>query len=63
MSLGGTESLASHPGTTTHSGVPAEVRERIGVHEMTVRLSIGIEHPDDIVADLAQALDRAGPAN
>lgn len=63
VSLGGTESLASHPGTTTHSGVPAEVRERIGVHEMTVRLSIGIEHPDDIVADLAQALDRAGPAN
>lgn len=59
VSLGGTESLASHPATTTHSGVPVEVRDRIGVIDATIRLSIGIEHPDDIVADLAQALDRA----
>ncbi len=59
VSLGGTESLASHPASMTHSGVPAEVRERIGVLESTVRLSIGIEHPDDLVADLAQALDAA----
>lgn len=59
VSLGGTESLASHPATTTHSGVPADVRDRIGVLEATVRLSIGIEHPEDIVADLAQALDIA----
>jgi methionine-gamma-lyase len=59
VSLGGTESLASHPATTTHSGVPTEVRDRIGVREATIRLSIGIEHPDDIVADLAQALDSA----
>jgi methionine-gamma-lyase len=59
VSLGGTESLACHPATTTHSGVPAEVRDRFGVGEATVRLSVGIEHPDDIVADLAQALDRA----
>lgn len=57
VSFGGTESLASHPASTTHSGVPAAVRERIGVSEGTVRLSIGIEHPDDIVADLASALD------
>ena len=57
VSLGGTESLASHPASTTHSGVPEAVRERIGVFESTVRLSIGIEHPDDIVADLANALD------
>jgi methionine-gamma-lyase len=56
VSLGGTESLACHPGTTTHSGVPADVRARIGVGESTVRLSIGIEHPDDLVADLTQAL-------
>jgi len=56
VSLGGTESLASHPATMTHSGVPAEVRQRIGVLESTIRLSIGIEHPDDLVADLAQAL-------
>jgi len=56
VSLGGTESLACHPGTTTHSGVPAEVRDRIGVCDATIRLSIGIEHPDDLVADLSQAL-------
>ena len=56
VSLGGTESLASHPASTTHSGVPKEVRDRIGVTDATIRLSIGIEHPDDIVADLTQAL-------
>jgi methionine-gamma-lyase len=56
VSLGGTESLACHPGTTTHSGVPAEVRARIGVGDTTIRLSVGIEHPDDLVADLSQAL-------
>jgi len=59
VSLGGTESLASLPASMTHSGVPVEVRERIGVLEGTVRLSIGIEHPDDLVADLAQALAAA----
>jgi methionine-gamma-lyase len=57
--LGGTESLASHPATTTHSGVPADVRQRIGVLEATVRLSIGIEHSDDLIADLTLALDQA----
>jgi len=56
VSLGGTESLACHPGSTTHSGVPADLRERIGVSDATIRLSIGIEHADDLVADLAQAL-------
>ena len=56
VSLGGTESLACHPGSTTHSGVPAALRARIGVSDATIRLSIGIEHPDDLVADLAQAL-------
>ncbi len=60
VSLGGTESLASHPASTTHSGVPKEVRDRIGVTDATIRLSIGIEHPDDIVADLAQALAAIG---
>ncbi|WP_117195990.1 cystathionine gamma-synthase family protein [Rhizobium terrae] len=59
VSLGGTESLASHPATMTHSGVPAEVRQRIGVLESTIRLSIGIEHPDDLIADLTMALDTA----
>ncbi len=56
VSLGGTESLACHPASTTHSGVPAEVRAAIGVSDATIRISIGIEHPDDLIADLAQAL-------
>jgi methionine-gamma-lyase len=56
VSLGGTESLACHPATTTHSGVPKDVRERIGVRDTTIRLSIGIEHPDDLLADISQAL-------
>jgi methionine-gamma-lyase len=59
VSLGGTESLASHPAAMTHSGVPIEVRQRIGVLDTTIRLSIGVEHPDDLVADLAQALSAA----
>ncbi|WP_046868298.1 cystathionine gamma-synthase family protein [Microvirga massiliensis] len=56
VSLGGTESLTCHPASTTHSGVPKEVRDRLGVSDATIRVSIGIEHPDDLVADLAQAL-------
>jgi methionine-gamma-lyase len=56
VSLGGTESLASHPAAMTHSGVPQEVRERIGVLDSTIRLSIGVEQPDDLIADLTQAL-------
>jgi methionine-gamma-lyase len=56
VSLGGTESLASHPATMTHSGVPAELRNWIGVLDSTIRLSIGIEHPDDLIADLGLAL-------
>jgi methionine-gamma-lyase len=59
VSLGGTESLASHPATMTHSGVPEDVRERLGVLQTTIRLSSGIEHPDDLIADLAQALEQA----
>ena len=62
VSLGGTESLASHPASTTHSGVPAETRSRLGVTDGLIRLSIGIEHADDLIADLAQALAGWGPA-
>lgn len=58
VSLGGTESLASHPASTTHSGVPVDVRDRIGIGEATIRLSIGIEHKDDLIEDLRLALDR-----
>ncbi len=60
VSLGGTESLASHPAAMTHSGVPADVRARIGVLDTTIRLSVGIEHADDLVADLVQALAASG---
>lgn len=60
VSLGGTESLACHPASTTHSGVPREVRERVGVGDGTIRLSVGIENAGDLIADLAQALDGAG---
>ena len=56
VSLGGTESLASHPAAMTHSGIPADIRARLGVLETTIRLSVGIEHPDDLIADVAQAL-------
>ena len=55
VSLGGTESLASLPASMTHSGVPADIRQKIGVLDSTIRLSIGIEHPDDLIADIAQA--------
>ncbi|CAH2604099.1 Cystathionine gamma-synthase family protein [Rhodovastum atsumiense] len=60
VSLGGTESLTCHPATTTHSGVPAEVRAHEGITDGTIRLSIGIEHADDLIADLAQALATLG---
>jgi methionine-gamma-lyase len=56
VSLGGTESLACHPATTTHSGVPEAVRESIGLTQSTIRVSIGIENAADLVADLTQAL-------
>ena len=60
VSLGGTESLTCHPASTTHSGVPKETRDRLGVTDATIRVSIGIEHPDDLVADLGQALGQVG---
>jgi methionine-gamma-lyase len=59
VSLGGTESLASHPAAMTHSGVPKDVRDRIGILDSTIRLSIGVEHPDDLIADIVQALAKS----
>lgn len=55
VSLGGTESLISHPGSTTHSGISADERKLIGITDALIRVSIGIEHPDDLIADIAQA--------
>jgi methionine-gamma-lyase len=59
VSLGGTESLASHPASTTHSGVPAELRGRMGVLPTTIRLSIGVEYVADLLVDIEQALGAA----
>ena len=56
VSLGGTESLVCHPASTVHSGVPKETRERLGISDATIRMSIGIENADDLIADLTQAL-------
>jgi methionine-gamma-lyase len=55
VSLGGSESLVCHPGSTTHSGVAADLRVKFGVSDGLIRLSIGLEHPDDLIADLDNA--------
>jgi methionine-gamma-lyase len=55
VSLGGTESLICHPTTTVHSGLTEEARREIGITPALIRMSIGIEHPDDLLADIAQA--------
>lgn len=55
-SLGGVESLSGHPASMTHASIPKEVRERTGVVDSLVRLSVGIEDVDDLIADLEQAL-------
>lgn len=57
VSLGGTESLAEHPFSMTHADVEAAVKMRAGVSESMVRLSIGVEHSDDLITDVEQALD------
>jgi len=58
-SLGGVESLIELPAAMTHASVPPDVRQEIGIADGLVRLSVGIEHHDDLIADLAQALDVA----
>jgi cystathionine beta-lyase/cystathionine gamma-synthase len=57
-SLGGVETLISHPATMTHASIPPEERNRIGITDGLVRISVGIEDVEDIIADLEQALDR-----
>jgi methionine-gamma-lyase len=56
VSLGGNESLAEHPAAHTHSGVPKEIRDKIGVNDCLVRLSVGLENVDDLIDDIKQAL-------
>lgn len=58
-SLGAVESLAESPAIMTHASVPAEDRAKLGIDDTLVRLSVGCEHVDDLVADVAQALDAA----
>lgn len=58
-SLGGVESLVAHPASMTHAAMDAAARERAGISETLVRLSVGIEDPADLVRDLAQALEAA----
>lgn len=55
-SLGGVESLINHPATMTHGSIPKETREKVGVVDNLLRLSVGIEDADDLIADLEQAL-------
>lgn len=56
-SLGGVESLIGHPASMTHASIPKEDREAIGVTDSFMRLSVGIEHEDDLLLDLKQALE------
>jgi cystathionine beta-lyase/cystathionine gamma-synthase len=56
-SLGGVESLVTHPATATHADVPVETRKKLGITDGLIRLSVGLEAPEDLIADLRQALD------
>ena len=57
QSIGGVASLAEHPATMTHASMPKEHREKVGITDGVVRLSIGLEHADDLIEDLEQALE------
>jgi len=57
VSLGSTDTLIEHPASMTHAVVPKEVRLRTGITDGLVRISVGIEDVEDIIADLDQALD------
>jgi cystathionine beta-lyase/cystathionine gamma-synthase len=56
-SLGGVESLIGHPATMTHAAIPKEVREKVGVTDGLIRLSLGVEDAEDLIADLSKAFD------
>ncbi len=58
-SLGGVESLVCHPASMTHASIPYETRQKIGITEGLIRLSLGIENIDDILADLSQAIQKS----
>jgi O-succinylhomoserine sulfhydrylase len=56
--LGDTRSIASHPASTTHSKLSKEEREEVGISPGLIRISVGLEHPDDVLSDILQALDK-----
>jgi cystathionine beta-lyase/cystathionine gamma-synthase len=56
-SLGGVESLISHPASMTHAAIPREVREKVGVTDGLIRISLGVEDSADLIADLEQAFN------
>ena len=56
-SLGGVESLVTHPATRTHTEVSKEAREKLGITDTLLRLSVGIENVDDLIDDIKQALE------
>ena len=57
VSLGGTETLASHPASMTHLSVPQARKDMLGITDNLVRISVGIEDADDLIADFSQALE------
>ena len=56
-SLGGVESLCGHPASMTHASIPKEEREKSGLSDSLIRLSVGIEDSDDLIQDLKQAIN------
>ncbi|GAJ14667.1 unnamed protein product, partial [marine sediment metagenome] len=56
-SLGGVASLAEHPATMTHASMPKDYREKVGITDELVRLSVGLENIDDLIEDISQALE------
>jgi len=63
VSLGNIRTLVEHPSTMTHAGIPLEEQVDMGIHPGGIRLSIGLEAPDDILRDLADALELAVPVH
>ena len=59
-SLGGLETLLKHPASTTHADLPPELRAHLGISDGLIRISVGLESPTDIIADLEQAFAAAG---
>lgn len=57
VSLGSTESLAEHPATMTHIDIPENEKKEMNITSALIRLSVGVEHVEDLIADIGQALE------